>query len=166
MIDTVVGNMLTDYTQLENTDVIYMVHGCNSKGVMASGIAKEVRARYPEAYNLYHAEHQRYGLKMGSFTIAPVRTGDDGPKVIIINAITQKNYGRDPNTVYVDYDAIRVAFESLNNLIAEHHAHELDRVTVNFPLIGCGLANGDWKIVSNIIDTSLTACNKFLWVLP
>ena len=45
-----------------STDVTHIVHGCNSHGVMGSGVAKMVRAKYPVAYQRYVDEYNCVGL--------------------------------------------------------------------------------------------------------
>lgn len=172
------GNVLTDLVG-ENT-IHYVVHGCNAKGVMASGIAKEVREKFPGAYSAYRSAYEKdrteFGLQLGTlseFTPTVPLTTKNGrmfkmpiESVTIVNAITQANYGRDKNVVYVDYEAVSAAFRALNTLIESRHSDCLDRVTVNFPLIGCGLANGNWGIVSDLIEKAMPTLTKHLWVLP
>lgn len=38
-----------------------LIHACNTKGVWGSGIAKEFKSRYPEAYKLYRLHCKTYG---------------------------------------------------------------------------------------------------------
>jgi O-acetyl-ADP-ribose deacetylase (regulator of RNase III) len=134
---------------------------------MNSGIAKEIRARWPQAFSVYRKEFERSidsgleAIPLG--TITYVKVDDDK---YIVNAITQQDYGREPGYVYVDYSAMALAFESL--MKSDLHA-EAQRLGVNFPLIGCGLANGNWSVVSNIIDTVLETSGineSTLWRFP
>lgn len=118
-----------------------IVHGCNAQGVMGSGIALQIRNKYPAAYEAYHKEHLQNGLRLGDVIWAQVT--DD---LIIGNAITQDKYGRDSNTRYVSHRAIQMAFESV---MVTACTLGMD---VHYPLIGAGLANGDWAIISEIID--------------
>ena len=75
--------------------------------------------------------------------------------------MTQFDYGRDKGTVYVDYDAVFAAFARVS-LIARDTG-----LTVHFPLIGCGLANGDWNEVSLAIKTAMPKdAQMVLWKLP
>lgn len=131
-----------------------IVHGCNALGVMGSGVAYQVRQIWPGAYSVYRKEYERAGLKVGD--VLPYRPRDG---LVVANAITQEHFGRDPDTVYVDYDGVRACFEKIKVL-----ALALD-LPVHFPLIGCGLANGDWEIVSGIIDECIPdEIGKHLWV--
>jgi O-acetyl-ADP-ribose deacetylase (regulator of RNase III) len=127
------------------TEIHYILHGCNAKGVMGSGVAKTVRARYPEAYDRYTIWCSK-GFRLGMALL--VECGDK----TIINAVTQQNYGKvveqtGPNPVrYVSYDAVATIFENLEQIIP----HEI----IAMPLIGCALGGGDWSVVSATPTTS------------
>ena len=55
-------------------------------------------------------------------------------------------YGRDKYRKYTDYVALTKAFDEIRN---KYHNKSLA-----FPYgFGCGLANGDWNIVENMINT-------------
>jgi O-acetyl-ADP-ribose deacetylase (regulator of RNase III) len=135
-----------------------IVHGCNAQGVMGSGIAKQIRDKYPMAYEVYRKEHETNGLLLGEVIWAQVT--DD---LIIGNAITQQNYGRDPTVKYVSYKAIQQAFETV--MVA---ACTLKK-DVHYPMIGAGLANGNWAVISEIIDDQFIHygdehVNRTFWV--
>lgn len=127
-----------------------IVHGCNAQGVMGSGVAAQIRKKWPKAYEVY----RRMDMELGLVSFAVVEYG-----VTVANAITQEFYGRD-GKVYADYLAIRSAFAAIN-IVASNEGETV----VNFPLIGCGLAGGDWDVVSKIIDEELDdTLEKVLWV--
>lgn len=125
----------------------FIVHGCNAQGVMGSGVAKLIRDKYPQAYNDYVDVHRVNGLLLGQ-TIW-VNTHPHA----IINAITQQDYGRDQNVVYVSYDAIAAVFRQINATAAMPTSNAFGEIdAVAMPLIGAGLANGRWSIISKIIE--------------
>ena len=136
---------------LLQTEVNHIIHGCNSRGVMGSGVAKVLREKYPQAYKDYIFKYNNYGLELGSI-IASVQ--DDGK--VIHNAITQKDYGRLDNHVYVSYWAIAEAFHKINSLRIKEIA---------MPKIGAGLANGDWNVISAIIENTLTETKPYVYIL-
>ncbi len=158
--------------QVQDGDVLsvksgIIVHGCNGWGVMGSGVALGVKTRFPGAFFAYRkAFEQRVdegftNLELGSITFhkADFNPAFSKDSKIIVNGVTQLNYGRDKNTVYVDYDAMREVFRKVNELALGFGIEE-----VHFPLIGCGLANGDWATVSGIIDEELDdRLAKRLW---
>lgn len=132
-----------------------IVHGCNSKGVMASGIAKSIREKYPEVYTDYTRLLATTSNPMGSIA----STGINDNELIIISGITQENYGRDKSVLYVDYNAMKNVFSRVNYMA---RVRSLD---VHFPLIGCGLANGDWEKVKAIINEEIHKdVRKHLWI--
>ena len=78
---------------------------------------------------------------MGTYSFAHVRRGNY--KVIIVNAYTQYHY----NGHHVDYNAIRSIFKCLKE--------DFYFCRIGFPIIGAGLAGGDWNIISKIIRETL-----------
>lgn len=140
---------------LLNCEENVIVHGCNSMGVMGSGVAALIRAKFPEAYREYKHCEKVYGLLLGSIQLVP--TEDDK---VIINAITQESYGRDNSVVYCDYEAIRKAFMSIN-----YHVTALNLGSIAMPKIGAGLANGDWDIISSIIEEECVSVQPVVYVI-
>jgi O-acetyl-ADP-ribose deacetylase (regulator of RNase III) len=127
---------------LFETDIKHIVHGCNAQGVMGSGVAAIIRRDYPEAYQSYTTRYKNRGLSLGEIQVIP----SNGKA--IINAITQDNFGG--NARHANYEAIAVAMESINNIF-----YNLPNSKVAMPLIGAGLANGDWNVISAIIESEL-----------
>lgn len=140
-----------------------IVHGCNAQGVMGSGVAAAVRETYPGAYDAYRDLYEKaraQGLKdLPLGRIAWFRVSES-PKLAIANAITQQYYGRDPNVRYVSYEALEEAFGRIAKVAREHS------LPVHYPLIGAGLANGDWSTIADIIDRQLEGVKHTLWTLP
>jgi O-acetyl-ADP-ribose deacetylase (regulator of RNase III) len=118
-----------------------IAHGCNSHGVMGSGVAAAIRAAYPEAYEVYRAAYQRTGLALGQ--VIPVDCG----RHTVLNCITQKDFGGQPGVVYVSYEAVAACVEAINDLTDQ---------PVAFPLIGAGLAGGSWVRIAGILSTKST----------
>lgn len=129
---------------LFKTEIKYILHGTNSRGVMGSGVAKTVRAQYPLAYERYTIWCSK-GFRLGSSLLV-----DCGDKTII-NAVTQQNYGKvaeqtGPNPIrYVSYDAVASIFEQLEQTIPN--------TTIAMPRIGASLGGGDWSVISAIIES-------------
>lgn len=139
---------------LFKTELEVIVHGCNAQGVMGSGIAKVVKQKYPEAFKEYRRKYEEGKLKLGS--IVSVSYLDK----VIVNAITQEFYGRDPNTRYVSYDAIASVFEKLEKNLPPYDIYE-----VALPMIGAGLGNGNWNIIEKIIEESTSKLKPFVYVV-
>lgn len=154
MIERRQGNLL---------DVVsgILVQGCNCQGVMGSGLALQIKEKWPDVQKVYKEHQAKTGLHLGDV----VFLGGNGlpaevekyvyaysnqlpPALIVANAMTQFNYGRDKKVRYADYDAISAAFSRIN-MLARHG------LPVHIPLIGCGLANGLWDEVSLRIEAAM-----------
>jgi O-acetyl-ADP-ribose deacetylase (regulator of RNase III) len=152
-IQFVKGNLLNWKSDdgLSNWNVL--VHGVNCKCAFASGLAGQIRAKYPEAYNKYMHSCQEKDLEgvsddvfLGTFSVALVEGGKR-----IVNLATQKEYGRDKNVVYLSYDALKIGMETLRAVL-EWAGKEGRAYSLGIPhQIGCGLANGDWGKVKIIL---------------
>lgn len=133
------------------TEIKHIVHGCNAQGVFNAGIAKQIRAQFPEAYMKYKSRYDSGYISVGQ--ILSVASKDK----IIINAITQQYYGSKPHIRYVSYDAIDEIMYSLDNIIEEG--------IVAMPQIGSGLGGGDWQVIAAIIESRLTRVQPVVYIL-
>lgn len=124
-------------------DVI--VHGCNCQGHMGAGIAKSIKIQFPEAFAAERETIVGDHSKLGNYTTARIQRGDSND-FIIVNAYTQFHW-RGNKGVKADYDAIRSVFQKLK--------HEFSGLRIGYPMIGAGLAGGDWSYISAIIDEEL-----------
>lgn len=154
MIQYRVGNPIKSVTEG------ILAHGCNAQGVMGSGFAKELRAKYPEVFDDY-VKHLNYHKKK---QISPLGTcvytipyGE--PDLLLASGITQEYYGRDGSR-YVDYDAMSKVFIDLNDIAKRYLYHE-----VHMPKIGAGLGGGDWEIISDLIEARIQNVPVYVWEL-
>ena len=165
MIKTVHGDLL----ELVTSGVI--VHGCNAQGKMNSGFAKAVREKYPIVFDSYSYFHAVESGKRKLLRKAAEKVYGESPReranpllglndycavtedLFVVNMITQEFYGHDPDVVYVNYGALKGGFARLGVWLMNRYLRFGETPVVSFPAIGCGLAKGDWSIVSKIIDT-------------
>lgn len=137
------------YGDILKTDAKYICHCVNAQGVMGSGVAKAIRDQYPKAYQLYRNSYETKGLFLGQII------GADCGAHTILNLVGQDQYGYD-GALYLNYRALRKGISVINKNIEE---------PVAFPLIGCGLAGGDWKLVSEIIQEESTNFQPIVYTL-
>ena len=148
---TVKGNLID---LAENGEFDLIVHGANCFHTMGSGIAKEIRARYPQVYKV-DCEHSDKGDKEKLGTYTGISIDSNSHRFIVLNGYTQFEYGYEGKD-RCDYDAIKLLFKT----IKEDFSNILDvDVRIGYPKIGCGLAGGDWDLVSKIIDEELEGMN-------
>lgn len=149
-LEIIVGDMFTETLGKDN---IIICHGCNSQGVMGSGVAKIVRDLYPYAYLSYKQVERRHGLSLGQVIMSPPLNGE-GPT--IANCITQEYYGRANGRVYIDYEAIVTAMMSIAKVAGNKHVH--------LPLIGGGLGGGDARRLTTIFQAAFHNTKATLWL--
>lgn len=123
-----------------------IVHGCNCFNTMGSGIAKDIKIFFPEAYEIDQTTIKGDESKLGKYSYADIAV--NGRVVTVVNAYTQYNYGS-KKLIHVDYDAVREVFAELKDEFGGLGKR------FGYPKIGCGLAGGKWEIVSEIINEEL-----------
>ncbi len=157
MINTIHGDVL------DTTNAV-IVHCVNCLGIMGAGIAKQIRIRFPEAYDVYRESYDSKLLTLGSVTYMYYPKTEQSEQKIIANAAGQETVGT--KTRQVDYDATRMCFYNINDAM-KIFENEFKISTINFPLFGCGLAGGDWQIISKIIEEEVNdKWTKNLFLYP
>jgi len=144
-------NVLKSCNLLDHTYGL-IAHGCNAQGVMGSGVAQAVRAKYPRAYDDYHTEYVLNGHQLYTGTNIYSQVTDD---LIVANCITQEFFGRDETKRYVSYDALD---HCMQRLAVFTEAKDITRVGI--PCIGAGLGGGDWVIIDKIISRAFGTSRK------
>mgnify|MGYP000149060829 CR=1 FL=1 len=145
------GNLI-DMALQGSFDVI--VHGCNCQITMGSGIAKEIKDRYPDAYAVDLYMDQDFGAshrfhKLGNYSEATVYTDDTTFK--IVNAYTQYDFL--PRGVdHFNYASFAMILEKLAHF---HHGKRF-----GFPYIGMGLAGGDSKRILTLLEDFAIKVNE------
>jgi O-acetyl-ADP-ribose deacetylase (regulator of RNase III) len=120
-------------------------HQVNCQGVMGSGVAKQVRERYPDVFTYYkercdYWRNSDFGssVLLGGIQVVPIETG------WIVNLLAQDKFGYD-GKCYTDYNALRRCLEKVKD--------EFHEETIAIPyLMGCHRGGGDWNIVYKMIE--------------
>ena len=124
MINYKVGNLL-------DVESGIIVHGCNMQGKFGSGLALQIKHKWPECYKAY--KQQLPLKKLGETIWYPVNE-----HLWVVNALTQEFYGRDSLRCYLSYLALKDCFDYIIN-----YAVRTDQ-NIHLPdMIGCGLAGGN-----------------------
>jgi O-acetyl-ADP-ribose deacetylase (regulator of RNase III) len=132
----VIGD-LVEMAKQGQFDVI--VHGCNCHCTMGAGIAKIIKKEWPAAYQADLATKKGDRSKLGTYSMATV----DG--LTIVNLYTQYNYTRDK--VDVEYEALETGLKKIKE--------EFSGQRIGLPMIGAGLAGGNWGLIKEIIGDCL-----------
>lgn len=150
-----------------------VVQGNNCFCTQGAGLAPQfVKAFSSDKFQMEAPEHRgdinklgtidyerQYYERQGKDNFKWVKYPDDDGRwckhsMTIVNAYTQYNYGgnhSDGDLRPVDYEAITLVMRKMNKIFKG--------LEIGLPLIGCGLAGGDWVIVKEIIQKELKDCN-------
>ena len=124
----------------DNFDVI--AQGCNCFCVMESGIAPQIKAKFPEAYAVDCATIKGDKSKLGTITHTL------NTKPVVVNIYSQYDTkGRREGKMDLDYDALRSGLKELKAKFSGKH--------IGLPMIGSGLAGGSWDIIEQIIEEEM-----------
>lgn len=127
-----------------------LMHGCNAKGVMGSGVAKTFKELYPKAFDKY----------VSDLTFRNVILGENSyylglDNLVLVSAITQESYGTSKRQV--SYDAIATCFQAVISVTGNLE-------TINIPKIGGGLGGGNWNIIEKIINEIVKDRHIVCWI--
>lgn len=140
-----------------------LIHQANCHHSMASGIAREIKERFPEAYAADLATPKASLEKLGTFSAAEVdrppdaadglevnsgRNGDGIPIPgfrYVVNLYSQ--YGFTDGNRKTSYDAM------YDGLLRVRNDPRFSGLVFAVPYkIGCGLGGGNWKVVTAILE--------------
>ncbi len=121
-------------------------HQVNCQGVMGSGLALQIKNKYPEVYQYYIkiCKEKPPQQLLGSIQYIECHDG-----YIMANLFGQLKYGRDKQ--HTDYDALRKCLQTLHDRVERY------KESLAIPYgIGCGFGGGNWDIVYKIIEDIFT----------
>jgi len=141
---------LIHYALSGKFDVI--IHGCNCFCSMGAGIARMIRDQFPEAYQADLKTGMGDKKKLGTYSQAVIENNDSF--FTIVNGYTQYDFSG--QGVLVDYKAVQTLFAGIKK--------QFENQRIGYPKIGAGLAKGNWKVISDIINQELKGENHTLVV--
>jgi O-acetyl-ADP-ribose deacetylase (regulator of RNase III) len=115
-------------------------HGCNCQGSMGAGVAKTVRARYPEMYEKYRS---RCKAEPRLFNLGDCWLWKCDAQPFVFNLGTQEGYWRSR----ASYEAIEAALKEMRR-----QADTEGITSIAMPRIGVGYGGLSWKKVRAIIE--------------
>lgn len=119
----------------------YICHQVNCRGVMGSGIAKQIKEKYPEVFHSYYELCRSSSPEelLGTAQIVKV-----SPRQCVVNLFGQDKFGRSGGP-FTDLHALREACDKVAKA-----AGETSIVAMPYR-IGCGLGGGDWGAVMDML---------------
>lgn len=129
------GNIFT-------TDLPAIGHGVNTKGVMGAGIAKTIRANFPDVYSLYRDYCQEGRLKPGD--VFPAFSVMSNPNRWIFNIASQNNTGPDATYEWVEMGMAKALVLAKN----------LGLSGLALPRIASGIGGLEWDLVEPIMTAA------------
>lgn len=124
-------------------DVI--LHQVNCQGVMGSGIAKQVREKFPNVYNQYKMMCKdavgNHTLLLGTAQCVAITDNK-----FIVNLFAQEDFGYD-GRCYTDYNALKKCLRAV-----KRYPMFYDKVIAIPYLMGCHRGGGDWDVVYKMIE--------------
>lgn len=150
---------------LFDTKARWICHQVNCKRRMGSGVALQVKERYPHVYR----DYMLMSPVLGNLLVVPTEPDiydyfdENYNGQFIVNMFCQDNYGYDGKR-YTNYEAFAESLEKLRDFINTHDKSDIP--TVAFPYkIGCDRGGADWKIISTMIETILKDFKIEYWKL-
>ena len=145
MVQIIDGNLL-DFPN----GIDFIAHSCNTQNVMGAGIARQIKDRYPIAYEAdCHAMHEDE-VGLGSYSFAWT---DATQTKGIYNMYSQDKLGGERA---VDYEGFYLALQNVANHIEWQDKHDDEISSLGLPwMISCGLAGGSWNVIFSMINDIL-----------
>jgi O-acetyl-ADP-ribose deacetylase (regulator of RNase III) len=125
-------------------DVI--VHGCNCFHAMGGGIAKQLADKYPQVEEADRQTEFGDRNKLGSYSRVIIEVNDT--LFVVLNAYTQYKWSSGSDVF--EYDAFQKFLNKIYLYIQTYKSG--GKLSIGFPMIGAGLAGGDWGRISKMIE--------------
>jgi O-acetyl-ADP-ribose deacetylase (regulator of RNase III) len=145
-----IGNLL-------DAPVDYICHQVNCQGRMGSGIAKQIRERWPIVYEQYIAgfkaiEEESINwedqLDVSEVLLGRLQQIKVNDTQTVINMFAQQYYGYDGKR-YTSYDAFWACLGGIRDSVPKGSK-------IGFPAkIGCGLGGANWEVIFRMIKEVL-----------
>lgn len=154
---------LIEYAKQGIFDVI--AHGCNCHSTMGAGLAPQMAKTFgcdkfemeligSDINKLGNIDYQTFVLGENViWSLEDAKNNRNEPELTVVNAYTQYNYGRNHSDGVlrpIDYEALTLCLRKMNMVFQGKR--------IGLPMIGAGLAGGDWDHIKYLIQKELRDC--------
>ena len=155
MIKIIDGNLFDSKANI-------ICHQCNCQGVMGSGVAAEVKRRYPHVFETYRRDYEQGRLEPGYVCFVSTNNKKEDYSQVIANMCGQDKYGYDGNQ-YTNYLGLEQCLNEVLNYALDMY---YKRPTIAFPyLMSCCRGGGDWNVVYKMIEDKFSDFDVEIWRL-
>jgi O-acetyl-ADP-ribose deacetylase (regulator of RNase III) len=159
MIKEIDGDLIT-LAKEGKFDVI--AHGCNCHSTMGAGLAPQMAKTFgcdrfemeligTDVNKLGNIDYQTFVLGENAiWSLEDAKNNRNEPELTVVNAYTQYYYGRnhaDGILRPLDYEALTLCLRKMNMVFQGKK--------IGLPMIGAGLAGGDWDQIKYLIQEEL-----------
>jgi ADP-ribose 1''-phosphate phosphatase len=156
----IIYNPANVFDLIKDADEPYIVHSCNCQGVWGSGIAKEMKARYPRAFQAYNADCTR---NTSQELLGTARTYyDNGVNVVAL--FTSDNYGHAKDS---PAEIILNTSLAINHFLVNEIVYGSENIPLNVfsPRINAGLFEVPWQQSERVINKSKSLFPTVTWTV-
>ena len=147
MIHEIKGNLLDSK---EN----FICHQVNCQGAMNSGVAKQIREKWPIVY----CDYQRLFPEIPKLLLGAIQEVPISRKQSIINMFAQEYYGYDKDVRFTSYDAFWNCLNELKECCGE------PGMTFAFPAkIGSDRGGANWNVIKTMIGEVLKDYDVYIY---
>ncbi len=122
-----------------------IAHGVNCVGGFGAGIAGQIAKKHPIVKKEYLSKFYSDDWKLGEVQYVEIEYSGVDVVKFIANCSTQIDY-KPKGILHCDYEALETCMNNLKCTCLNNN------YTLAMPKIGCGLAGGNWELVSRIIE--------------
>ncbi len=141
-----------DATNPDTIDGINIILHCvNDEGIMGGGVALAIKNKWPNVYqeymNRFYLDATHRATAQGQIQLVNV---ESNPNIWVCNLFGQSSIGDFYGFPAVRYGAIEEGFIRLAHIIRNRTTSKNNKVIIHTVRLGCSLAGGSWKKVSEI----------------
>jgi len=143
-IKYIIGNA----TEPQGNGNKFIVHICNNIGAWGAGFVLALSGKWPQPEEEYKSKHS---LILGNVQLVQVSTD-----IYVVNMIAQEGI-RSKDERYPNNTIPPIRYNSLEKCLDKVKTLALvSKASIHMPRIGTGLAGGNWDIIKQIIENSLS----------